>query len=89
MYVVKDVPNGIDPSPQATYGVGLLGHEITHSMQFVRLGVHDFYSTYLTDWATNGKGYDGIKLEREVFRIGDKIQNDLQKNGLNCNECML
>ncbi|WP_235566460.1 RHS repeat-associated core domain-containing protein [Lysobacter sp. Root667] len=89
VYVVKDVPNGIDPAAQATYGVGLLGHEIVHTMQYRRLGVHDFYSIYLTDWATNGKGYDGIGLEREAFRIGDGIQNDLLKNGLNCGECVL
>lgn len=85
IYVVKDVPNGIDPSSSASYGVGLLGHEIAHSMQFRQFGVAGFYGKYLADWATNGQGYPGIPFEKAAFRMENRIQNDLHKNGLGCN----
>lgn len=83
IYVTNDVPNGIDRG-RGTFGVGLLGHEITHSMQFRTYGISSFYGTYLSDWATNGQGYSGIPFEQEAFDMGNKIQDDLDKNGLGC-----
>jgi RHS repeat-associated protein len=93
IYVTDDRPNAVDPSGLGRYGVGLLAHELAHSMQFVRqnkisggvgMGSFDFYQQYLFDWLSNGDGYHGIPYEIDAFKMGKKVQDDLLQNGVGC-----
>lgn len=58
--------------PQATHS--LLFHELVHSVQFERLGLHGFIRRYARGLLANGS-YETIPLERCAFELEDRFRD--------------
>lgn len=81
IYVEKDVPNGIDPARNPNYGVGLLAHEIGHTMDYISYGAFLYYADYALG---STMGYDAHPMEQVPHEMGRKANADLNANGLGC-----
>lgn len=68
-------------------GVALVGHELTHVLQYRHLGGHRFLDAYLQNYAANRRAgqsdreaYRNIVVEHVAFQIRDVIRNFLSDN---------
>ena len=68
-------------------GLALVGHELTHVLQYRHLGGRRFLDGYLQNYASNRRSgqshddaYRNIVLEDIAFKVGSVIRNFLAKN---------
>ena len=71
-------------NPHSVQGLSDIGHEITHKVQYDRLGSVKFQSQYLSEYAElrnlgldHDTAYRNISFEREAYKRGEIIKNDL------------
>lgn len=70
--------------PDSVEGIALIGHEVTHSVQFQRHGKWRFRASYVTNWGKQYKAYRNFnhayfynEFEIEARAMEDRIYNDL------------
>ncbi len=75
-------PGAFDPDSMA--GIALIGHEVTHSVQFYRHGKWRFRARYLTNWGQQFKAHRNFdhayfynEFEIEARAMEDQIYRDL------------
>jgi hypothetical protein len=56
---------------------GLLFHEMVHVEQYRQLGIPRFADLYVRGFLSGG-GYDGIPLEANAYRLGERFESDPQ-----------
>ncbi|HEX4946497.1 MAG TPA: DUF4157 domain-containing protein [Blastocatellia bacterium] len=71
-------------NPDSIEGIALIGHEVTHSVQFQRHGKWRFRASYLTNWGKQytqhrnfGHAYYYNEFEIEARAMEDRIFSDL------------
>jgi hypothetical protein len=57
----------------APFTDGLLFHELVHVEQYRQLGIPWFSELYVRGFL-NGGGYDGIPLEMNAYKLGDRFE---------------
>jgi hypothetical protein len=81
-------PGAFDPD--SIEGIALIGHEVTHSVQFERHGKWRFRTRYLTNWGkqytqhrnfTHAYYYNEFEIEARAME--DRIYSDLLMNEMN------
>lgn len=75
-------PGAFDPD--SLEGIALIGHEVTHSVQFQTYGKWHFRTRYLTNWSQQYKeqrnfnhAYYNIEFEIEARAMEERIYQDL------------
>ncbi|TQM12897.1 RHS repeat-associated protein [Pseudoxanthomonas sp. 3HH-4] len=81
VYVERDVPNGIDPAINPNYGVGLIAHELVHTLQYLNLKPLFFYADYALG---SLNGYANHNMEIPAAEMGRRANSDLKEKGLGC-----
>jgi hypothetical protein len=76
--------------PDSVEGIALIGHEVTHSVQFHRHGKWRFRARYLTNWGRQFKAHRNLnhayfynEFEMEARAMEDRIYSDLFNLNLN------